>query len=129
MDGYVPKLNLAVLLLQGGDAAQARRLLDQLLRSSDLSDQRSLHSIIRLGLAGCAASQKCWASMEEHFHVARELLDATGLIDAEVAHLAETVARWASEGGELDSADAARQLARTQWLAVGNEERARKIEA
>jgi len=129
IDAVVPKLNLAVLLLQQVKGAEARRLLEQLRAAPNLAEQRSTQALIRLGLAGCAAQQQRWAAVEEHFHVAQELLDETGLVDAEIAHLAELIARCSEDAGVDDCAKAARHLAREQWRALGNEERAREFDS
>ena len=116
----MPRLNLGVVLVEGGQYVQARRLIEPLLRSAGIRARPTFAAAAHLILLVTVADAGDWSAWDHHVGRAGALLASTGLVDRDNAHLAILAAKQAVRGGEVDRARSAYGLAWQQLDAMGD---------
>lgn len=127
-DDMVVVFNLGMVRLAQDRLQQAIPLFAEMLELVADSNRRGY-----LGLAHVAQLPGCvhrgdWDSWDHHLQTAREHLGATGFADNDLATLAEQAGRRALDAGATTRAKAALELARSQWLQMGRQDRAADID-
>ncbi len=119
---FIPRVNLAQVLLLRGAEAEARTMLEDCLRTTQEQRRGPIEAVIRLILLACVEGP-AW---DEHLAVAGRLLADSGFTD-------DDVARAAWRGG-LHVAEPARrraawELAWDHWTRLGRTEEADQVAA
>lgn len=126
---YVPMLNVGLLLIEQQRFPEARRRLNLVLTAMARSGRRGLEGAVHAFLLPCVARARDWEAWDGHLEQGRALLQATGIVDADIAGVAEVAARIATSMRERERAADAWALAREQWLRMGRSDRAAAIDA
>jgi tetratricopeptide (TPR) repeat protein len=114
-------LNLALVYLERGELNQARLRAEQASSELRLRGATQFQAAAHLLLATCAAAAEDWPSWDRRMEEAREELDRTEQVHADIASLAARAARTAAP---LDSIRAAPawELAIDQWARLDRPE-------
>jgi serine/threonine protein kinase/tetratricopeptide (TPR) repeat protein len=118
--------NVARVQAERGAYAEARVRLE---RSRPVFEQgrRDALAWLYLVLLLCDAGQRDWASWDQHWRVAEELLSETGYLDLDIAIVAEMAGTLARDAGDGARAAAAYELARKQWQGLGRGSDAERV--
>ncbi|MCA9537648.1 MAG: tetratricopeptide repeat protein, partial [Myxococcales bacterium] len=114
----VAELNLGLVCVALGRFAEAREVLEGALAAALRSQERVVAAFIHGVLIACDAHDHDWASWDGRWSAMGPLRSGK-LADVDAAFAGRLAARIAEEAGESARADAAWQLAITQYEAVG----------
>ncbi len=125
----LPRLNIAILMVERGAYIEARRLIEPALLSTAVRTRPVLAVAAHLVLLAPVAAAGDWAAWDHHVGRAGSMLATTGLVDRDFALLAQLGAEQAVRKGEPDRARSAWGLAYQQHEALGEKDRLAAIEA
>ena len=126
---FVFLFNLGVTQLEQRAFDNAlRSFRDALASETATANRDSCLGIIHAGLAACMAGRASWDSHDDHLDKARDHLQTTEYIEADLARIFLVAAGEAEDCGELHRAQRAYRLAAEQWRQLGNEERLNESE-
>jgi serine/threonine protein kinase/tetratricopeptide (TPR) repeat protein len=117
-EATVPRLNLALVMMQQGDYRGAQPLVEHAHEIFGRSSSGSRRGITHLMLLICSIAQDHWSDWDHHLSKARLLFASSGFVDIDVAMCAMAAGDMACEGGYLDRARSAWDLAIDQWLGL-----------
>ena len=124
-----PKLNLGLVELERGRTVAAR---EHFTAARERLQRRGVAAMIAasaLCLAACDADEGAWPAAGRGLAEGAAGIEATGMVDPDVARLAERIGRSARAAGHGLLAEQALALARDQWRRLGRPERAEAVEA
>ncbi|MBW2456160.1 MAG: protein kinase [Deltaproteobacteria bacterium] len=124
----VPWLNIALMMVQRGDYAEALPVVAELRRELGSAGERRTLSYLDYGLLTCLAHEHDWSSWERQYQRARQWRPATARVDKDLAMLAQQAGDFALEAGEKERARQAYGLAREHWAALGKRERVQAVD-
>ena len=128
-DGVVTEMNLGLILLLKGEYQAARGVLEQTVVSLDREGRRWFLGAVHSALLPCVAIAGDWPAWDEHINMAQSLLAETNVVDSDVAWTLELGAEIAEEAGQPGRARDAYNAALAQWRILGDDTRARDLEA
>jgi tetratricopeptide (TPR) repeat protein len=126
-EATVPRLNLALVMMQQGDYRGAQPLVEHAHELFGRSSSASRRGITHLMLLICSIAQDHWADWDHHLTQAQMLFAASGFVDIDVAMCATAAGDMACEGGYLVRARSAWDLATDQWLGLDRPAEAEQI--
>jgi eukaryotic-like serine/threonine-protein kinase len=124
----LPQVNLALILLQRGQDAAARRLLETICSSVERQGKRALLGAVHVLFLVLAAGEAEAMNWARHFRKASSLLAETGAVDPDIAWAAQTSAERALEAGHRDRARMAYELAQVQWSRLQRKDKVSAVE-
>ncbi len=128
-DAAFAAVNLALLLVDSGRWDEARLRLERARAEFERQGRSPLVAAVGAFLLPCLAASGDWPAWDDLLSEARAGLDRSGFVDPDVARAAERAADLAVEAGQRRQAHDALELARAQWLALGETRRAEEAEA
>jgi len=120
-DATLSLINLGLVLVTRGQAAEAEPLFAAAHAQFELQGRRALVAVCELGLATCAAQRQDRSALKNHWAAAREGLHLTKLVDVDVAILARQTADAVLVAGWPGIAREALELAASQWKRLGRD--------
>lgn len=123
---FIPRTNLAIVLLARRAFAEARRELEEALAQIEKGGQRGYVAQLTALLLPTLAAANDAAEFDRRLAVASALLPETSTADPDVASAVELAGRLWLQAGDGNRARAAFAIARAQWSALGDE---RRVEA
>lgn len=118
-DPYVPRVNLGLVLAAQGRAEEARQVLEPNLEPIARGRSPQLAGSVHLGLLLPLAQLNDWKAWDWHFQEGLRVIDDTGFVDMENAHLAELAAVACVGRGDPNRARMIYRVAFEQWKALG----------
>ncbi len=122
--GIIPRLNLCLVLLDRDRYIEARHTLVESSPIIEQTGQRSLLAFVQLALCQCAAGLGAWADWARLMPRAQKLLTETAMVDPDVARVAHRAADLARAANHHAEAAEAYRLALSQWLDLGQNDKA-----
>ncbi len=126
---YIPMFNLGLVLITRSRASEARAYLEPCRAAMARAGRRGLEGALNAALMCCDADVRDWVSWDRHAGRALILLDASGLVDVDIAQVAERAADLAVTAGHGRRALGAWHLATNQWRSLGQVERVEALES
>lgn len=127
-DQVLPRLNLGLVHQERDEYGEARRYFEEGLARLDETGQRGFQGWTHANLLPALAHFEEWKKWDEHCDRAVQLLDDTGLVDADIARAATEAGEMMRKKGYPQRARRAFELARKQWEAAGDEGRVAAVE-
>lgn len=127
-DDVVILINLGMVQIACDNMKEASALFKRVLQVTAASQRRGYLGFAHIANLPVAAFEEDWASWDEHLEAARGHLEATGFVDSDMAALAEDAGQRALLQGEWKRGQGALLVARAQWLAMGRQDQAAKID-
>jgi len=118
-DAAVTEATLGLVLMERGQHADARRVLEHCLRTFEEHGRTALAGCTHACLLPGAADAGDWADFDAHLADARALLAQTGFNYLDIARAAQLGGDLARAAGEPARARGAYALAAAQWRALG----------
>jgi len=118
-DRVVPLLNLGLMSLRTSGPHAAREALLEAATLAEASGRRVLVGMTRVALLPLRAADDDRQAFADDLQVGAEALDASGVVDADIAHVARNAAEGAESRGWADLAQQARDLANRQLRPSG----------
>ena len=112
------EMMLAMVLIEREAFLEARLLLEQLLTITRERENRHMNVTLHLLLANCCAQDESWTEWLEHVTTAKQILDATPIIDFDIATYAERAALGAYQANQLSAARIPQAIADAQFDAL-----------
>ena len=125
----IPKLNLALCLIQRRHWPDAAQALDEVYRTWSRRGQHGYLGCAHAAMTPCAAGMANWTGFDDHLQEARKRLQETGMVDPDIAWPMQLAGDLAARAGQHVRAAKAWQIARDQWKALDNQDRVAQIEA
>ena len=122
--GELARINLGLVLVARNNHVEAGRVVDGAVARLRDSGRRAVLGCAEAATLPSRAAEGRWDAFERALDHGGELLRETGTHDRDIAWVVERGGDLASEGGRLDLAARAWQLAAEQWRAVGQTEKA-----
>jgi eukaryotic-like serine/threonine-protein kinase len=119
----IPRLNLALCLIERGHFSEAKTALEALLRVWKGQRKRGFVGLCLVAMLPADAGLGDWLAFDLHLEEAIPLIAQTGMVDIDVGMCAEAGARLAAEAGESERAKLAYRLALQNWKHLGNQDR------
>lgn len=116
--GMIPRLNLSIVLIERGQFAEAKALLEASRKALELTGQKALLAFVHVALAAVTAATRNWLACEHHTATADTLLGESGMIDADVARLLELAANKARDAERTGVAAKVERMAAAQRAAL-----------
>ena len=123
---HLAPVEVGLVLVERRLFDEARRVLLRALESLEGSGQRGYAGVVHALLLPSTVAARDGRAFEHHLGEARERLQ--GLVDPDVAAMAERAGAMAAEVGERGWALEAWRLAHEQWLGLGRTQRAAQVE-
>ncbi len=114
-----PEANLGLVLVERGRYAEAREVLEGALALTRRQGRRVVEGNVHAYLLPTLAGVRDWVAFEQHRAAAEALLAESGIVEEDIARMAETAGRLAQEARRGDSARGAFLLAARQWEGLG----------
>jgi tetratricopeptide (TPR) repeat protein len=127
-EAHVPRINLGFVLLSRGRYPQARAQLEPVLGSMVRLGRRGMEGALHAALLPCVADAGDLVAFRAHLDAAFERLEASGLVDPDIAEVAELGAELAFAAGAVELGVDALELAREQWRQLGDTDRLERVE-
>ncbi len=127
-DLLVPRINLALVQIERGEHAAARRGLEAELASMREGRGAAVVGAVLVALLPPCADAGDWESFDGHLREGRERIDESGLVDVDIATMATLAGRMALDLGQPDLGWSALALARAQWRALNRPEELREVD-
>ena len=127
-DDPIIMMNLGMVRLAQNRVEDADPLFRRVLELLAGSKRRGYIGLAHLARLPASAHHQRWPQWDFHIAEARHLLNATGLVDADLAKLARDAGERALKAGERERARDALLLARTQWLSMGRQDQAAALD-
>ncbi len=121
-------VNLAILSLLRGDAAEARRLLEGALEAGEGPNDRFLVFGARVLLLPALAAEADWEALGVQLTALEEHAAAERFVEPDIAWAAETAAAEAGGAGREDEARRAAELAIEQRSRLGDRDAVQRLE-
>jgi tetratricopeptide (TPR) repeat protein len=118
-DEVFPRLNRAQVALAQRDFRHAAGLLEECLARLDEMGWGGPLACVHLARLSCLAEVRAWSAWDDAFLRGATAVRSAGLVDPDLALLAELAAQTAEAAGEGARARAARELAVEQWRRLG----------
>ena len=118
-NAVIPYLNIGLLLVESGDVARARPILETGMRMTDDMGMRLLQGAINIALMAATARGHDWPAFDRHLNQAEVFLRQTGSVDVDNARLAQLAGQASADAGERDRSRRAYAIALQQWEALG----------
>jgi len=116
----IPRLNIALLLLDRQEYAKARELCAIAVRELERQGRRRLLGAAYMVMVPCDAGLGDWEAWEVHFDAASQLLRETGFAEPDCALCARRGGDIASRAGDKARAKRAYEFSLYQYLALGD---------
>lgn len=127
-DDVVILINIAMVLIASDQVEEAAPLFRKVLQIISTSERHGYLAFAHIANLPGAAFYEKWDDWDQHFQAALPHLKSTGFVDADLATLAEDAGERALLKGEIGRGRQALALARSQWLAMGRQDRASEID-
>ncbi len=114
-----PEANLGLVLVERGRFSEAREVLEGTLSLARRQGRRVVEGNVHAYLLPTLAAVRDWSALEQHRAAAEALLAESGIVEEDIARMAETAGRLALEAGRADAARLVLQLAARQWEGLG----------
>lgn len=121
---FVVHMNLGIILAERGHTTSAQEHVEVANLEIVRLGLTGLHGCSHIILALIAAHRQDWAAWDHSVSKAKEMLDASGFIDVDVARGAQLAAKEAINRGETDRAIQALKLSMFHWEQMEREEEA-----
>lgn len=118
-DEVFPRFNQAQVALAQGDAPRAAGILEECLARLEEMGWGGLLACVHLARLPGLAESRTWSTWDDAFSRGATAVRSAGLVDPDVALIAELAARAAAAAGQEARARAASELAREQWRRLG----------
>jgi eukaryotic-like serine/threonine-protein kinase len=125
----IPRMNLALISLQRGDYAEARKVFDQARLRMGQQGRVRLIACAHLGLAASAAGLGRFDAFDGHVREAEKTRERTQLADPDCGWTAELAGKLALRRGEAERAARAWRFAVTQFDGLEDAAKAAKLRA
>lgn len=127
-DTSLGRFNVAQVRLARGAFAEAAPLLDDLETTFGHSGRPGYLAVVHVAGLPASAGLGRWAAWHRHITEADRLLRESGMVDVDVAHLAQAGGDLAARSGRSAEAARAWGIALDQWTALGDLDRAEEVE-
>jgi tetratricopeptide (TPR) repeat protein len=117
-NAHIVRINLAIVMLEQGRAADMRPLVERALRAFEATGQRAMIGIAHLLLTAAAAAEQDMTGWDVHLQEGRRLVRDTRFVEQDIALITQGAGDLAEEAGWADRARGAWTLARAQWRAL-----------
>lgn len=124
----IPCLNLLFTMLERHEYQAAQQFIPSVWREMERVGWRSYESCLRLGKLCCQGAQEHWQEWPQELELITTLLEEAGLIDVDVALLAEHAAQLALRAGHTALGARALSLALLQRRRLQQDELALALE-
>lgn len=121
----VVRLNLCLVRILQGRYDDVVEDLRACLVHFERQGRKTYMGAVHLLLLPACCQREDWEAWDDHYGRGLGLLTQSGMIDKDIAWPAQLAGDLAAEHGQPQRAWQAYVLARQQWLAIGNEERAK----
>jgi eukaryotic-like serine/threonine-protein kinase len=118
-DEVFPRFNRALVALGRGDLLHAAGMIEECLARLEAMGWGGLLACVHLARLPCLAERRAWGSWDDAFSRAAAAVRGAGLVDPDMALLAELAAQTAEAAGEEARSRAARELALDQRRRLG----------
>lgn len=118
-DEIVPRINRALVALARWDFPQAAGILEECLARLEEMGWGGPLACVHLARLPCLAESRAWAAWDDAFSRGAAAVRSAGLVDPDVALVAELAAQTAAAAGQEARARAVRELALDQWRRLG----------
>ena len=113
-DALLIQLNLCLVRLRRGAYHRAESLLRETLPQLDAHGLGGFAAFAHVALLACTAASEDWPAFDHHLERTRALLEASRIVDEDIAWPADLAADLAADAGDPDRAAHARAIATTQ---------------
>lgn len=120
--GWIPKVNLGILLAEQGRALEAREYLEQAFIRLTRLKQRQILGGLHIVLTLVAAHEADWDDWDRNFQKGSEMLEGTGTIDTDAARAARLSGEACFAKGQSDRALKALHLSLSNYQRMEREE-------
>lgn len=124
----IPCLNLLFTMIERHEYHAAQQFIPSVWREMERVGWRSYESCLRLSKLCCLGAQECWQEWPQELALITTLIEDAGLIDADVAFLAEHAAQLAQRAGQPALAARALKLALVQRQRLQQDDQALALE-
>ncbi len=124
---WVPEMNLGMVLIAQERYIEARALLEPLSRHLERNGRWGLLVPSGMGLIPALAGVQDWTAFDAWMDRMEPILDRTAMVDEDLAWAAEFAASLCRGAGETERADRAREIALSQWTALGREQEVERL--
>ena len=119
----IPKLNLALCLIEREKFSEARIALSELLDVWKTQRKRGFIALCLVVMLPADAGLSDWLAFDQHLEEALPLIAQSGMVDIDVGMCAEAAGRLAAEANQPERARLALGLALQSWEHLGNQDR------
>ena len=127
-DAVVARLNLGLVRLRRGDYAGTAAVAEEAREAGERYDRPRFHAAAHCMLLAVAGAEGRWDAWDEHYRVARQLLDETGHAEADNGWCAWLAGTFAEEVGDVERARDAWELGWSQYEALDDEVHTAELE-
>ena len=127
--GELARINLGLVLLAQERFPEAARVLASTLELLGGGGRRAVVACAEAATVACRAAERDWSEFDATLDRARTGLRETDTSERDVAVVVEQAGRIAANAGEAERAAEAWALAIEQWRALGDTDRAARLEA
>jgi serine/threonine protein kinase/tetratricopeptide (TPR) repeat protein len=128
-DAIVCELNLSLVRIERGRYPEARRSLEECLKTIERRGNKKMMGSVHVCLLPCLVALAEGALFDRHLRQAASLLGETGFVDVDNARMSELAGDLAVKANDSERAREAYVIARHQWKALGRIEEERSVEA
>ena len=125
----VVRLNLCLVRILQGRYAEVVEDLETILDLFERQGRQTYMGAVHVLLLPACAERGDWEAWDRHFGAGLGLITEAGMIDKDIAWPAQLAGDLAAERAQPQRAWQAYVLARQQWKAIGNDERAAEAQA
>jgi len=118
-DEVFPRFNRALVALAQGDLPRAAGILEECRARLEKMGWGGLLACVHLARLPCLAHSRAWSPWDDAFSFGAGIVVSTGLVDPDVATVAELAARTAEATGQQARAQVVRELALEQRRRLG----------
>ena len=123
----LPRLNLALVVIQRGDYIEGKELLDAVATIVEHQGKRALLGAVHALYLVVAASEGDTLMWTKHLRTSSLLLQETGAVDPDIAWATERAGELSLKNGRISQAKAAWEIAYDQWSRLGREMAAQRV--
>ena len=123
----LPKLNLALVVLQRGDYVEGKTLLDAVATLVEHQGKRALLGAVHALYLVVAASEGDSLMWTKHLRTSSLLLRETGAVDPDIAWATEHAGELSAKNGRVSQAKAAWEISYDQWSRLGRDIAAKRV--
>ena len=113
-----PEANLGLVLVERGLHAEAREVLEGVLRMAARQGRRVVEGNVRAYLLPTLAAAGDWDELGAHLEASRAALAETGIMEEDIARMAELAGEIALERSRMSAAEACFLLSASQWAGL-----------